>query len=184
MHNLKVEIDENLKEKVYKFAGFEFQTSTLSSQEIHYETILEAMDPGPEFKRICYDLELNPVLAAGYLNKYILHLLTDEIRSYIYKNKNSLMKIKQEEIKGQKIHDILNEISFETSKDLFNTLGSIDGFFSSEQIDDRLYNEYDYEDWGATRLTADSNRKWKKNAKKLVRFILICKTCYKKSEGI
>ena len=63
LHNLKIEIDENLKEQIYQYAGFKFSNSQLSDQELSYKTVFYAIDPGPEFNRICKVLELDNEVA-------------------------------------------------------------------------------------------------------------------------
>ncbi|MED3957657.1 hypothetical protein P4605_10005 [Priestia aryabhattai] len=166
MHNLNIDIDESLKEQVYQYVGFEFLNSPLLNQELNYENIFKAIDPGSEFRRICNDFELDIDSAVDNVKKYVLYLVIEEIRALKYANKEALMKIKNEEIKNQKIQDLLNEMFFKTPRDLFNTLHYIDGYFTPEQIKSKLDNEYESVDLSGKILTAQSKKKWKENSKK------------------
>ncbi|HDR8065787.1 TPA: hypothetical protein QCY66_004766 [Bacillus cereus] len=163
---MKIEIDEKLKERVYQYAGFGFSNNLLLDQELNYNNVFKAIDLGPEFNRICKDLELDTDIVAEYIKKYTLHLIIQDVKTLKYPNIRALMKIKNEEIKNQKIEAILNEIFFKTPKDLFNTLSYIEGYFTPKQIEDKLYKEYEYEDWNETTLTTESKRKWRENSKK------------------
>lgn len=40
LHNLKIDIDDNLKERVYN-AGFGFSNNLLSDQELNYKSLFE-----------------------------------------------------------------------------------------------------------------------------------------------
>ncbi|MGE7604688.1 hypothetical protein ACQKL5_19795 [Peribacillus sp. NPDC097675] len=171
LHNLKIDIDENLKERVYKYAGFGFSNNLLSGQELNYKSVFEAIDLGTEFKRICRDFELDTDVAAGYIKKYTLHLITKDVINLKYPSKKILMKLKGQEIKGQKITDILDEIFFKIPRDLFDQLSYIDGFFTPDQINQKLENEYD---WNSnddeSTLTPESREKWENNKKKVGSF--------------
>ncbi|MCA1056959.1 hypothetical protein LCM10_18510 [Rossellomorea aquimaris] len=171
MHNLKIEIDEILKKQVYKYAGFKFSNSTFLDQELNYEKIFNAIDPGGEFKRLCNDLELDTEVAAQYIKKYVLHLIIqDVIINLKYPSKKTLMKLTGQEILGQKIEDIIDEIFFNTPRDLFNQLSYIEGFFTSGQIEHKLENEYNWTSFDENALMPESREKWKKNSKKVGSF--------------
>lgn len=167
MHNLKIEIDESIKEQVYQYAGFGFSNSQLSDKELNYENVFKAIDPGPVFNEICEDIELDTNITSEYIKKYVLHLIVQDVTNLKYPSKRTLKKLKEEEIRGQTIEDIIDEIFFKTPKDLFNTLSYIEeDYFTADQIEAKLYKEYEYVDWNENILTTESKRKWMGNSKK------------------
>ncbi|WP_339998889.1 hypothetical protein [Priestia aryabhattai] len=164
LHSLDINIDESLKAQVYQYAGFEFLDSSLLNKELNYENIFKAIDPGSEFRQVCNDLELDIDIAVDHIKKYVLYLVIEEVRTLICANKGALRKIKDEDIKNQKIQDLFNEVFFKTPRDLFNTLSYIDGYFTPEQIESKLDNEYGNPSEKIS--TAESQKKWERSSKK------------------